>query len=113
MVYRLAAFIVCVSLVALSDSHLAKLPYEVDPDWPQLPVGRNFAETAGVAVDAKENVYVFHRGEEPIFVIDKSGKFLRSMGKGIYKRPHGITRGPTEFTSTRTATCGRPMTPAT
>ena len=90
MVYRLAAFIVCVSLVALSDSHLAKLPYEVDPDWPQLPVGRNFAETAGVAVDAKENVYVFHRGEEPIFVIDKSGKFLRSMGKGIYKSPHGI-----------------------
>ena len=90
MVYRLAAFIVCLSLVALSDSHLAKLAYEVDPDWPQLPVGRNFAETAGVAVDAKENVYVFHRGAEPIFVIDKSGKFLRSMGKGIYKSPHGI-----------------------
>ena len=90
MVYRLAAFVVCLSLVALSDSHLAKLPYEVVPDWPQLPVGRNFAETAGVAVDAKENVYVFHRGEEPIFVIDKSGKFLRSMGKEIFSRPHGI-----------------------
>jgi len=90
MVYRLAAFIVCLSLVALSDSHLAKLPYEVDPNWPQLPVGGNFAETAGVAADAKENVYVFHRGAEPIFVFDKDGKFLRSMGKGIYKSPHGI-----------------------
>ncbi len=59
MIHRLALFIVCLSLVALSDSHLAKLAYRVDPDWPQLPVGRNFSETAGIAVDSKENVYVF------------------------------------------------------
>ena len=90
MIRRLALFIVCLSLVALSEAHLAKLPYQADPNWPQLPVGRNFSETAGIAVDAKENVYVFHRGEDPIFVFDKNGKFLRSMGKGIFSRPHGI-----------------------
>ena len=90
MVHRLTLFIVCLSLVALSDSPLAKLPYQVDPDWPQLPVGRNFSETAGIAVDSKENVYVFHRGEDPILVFDKNGKFLRSMGKGMFSRPHGV-----------------------
>ena len=90
MIYRLAAFIVCLSLIALSDSHLAKLAYQVDPDWPQLPAGRNFSETAGIAVDAKENVYVFHRGEDPILVFDKNGKYLRSMAKGMFSRPHGV-----------------------
>ena len=90
MVYRLTIFIVSLTLVALSDSHLAKLAYQVDSDWPQLPVGTNFSETAGIAVDSKENVYVFHRGEDPILVFDKNGKHLRSMGHGMFSRPHGV-----------------------
>ena len=36
--------------------------YEFVPDWPQLPAGWNLHEVAGVAVDAQDRVYVFHRG---------------------------------------------------
>ena len=42
------------------------LPYELDSQWPQLPVGWNFQETPGVAVGPDQHVYVLHRGDHPI-----------------------------------------------
>ena len=80
----------CCALAALADSHWKKLPFDVVADWPSLPAGWNTDETAGVAVDADENVYVFHRGSHPVLVFDKGGKYLRSMGEGLFARPHGV-----------------------
>jgi DNA-binding beta-propeller fold protein YncE len=48
----------------------------------------------GVGVDAQDNVYVFNRGVHPMMIFDRSGKFLRSWGEGIFPRAHGITIGP-------------------
>jgi DNA-binding beta-propeller fold protein YncE len=39
-------------------------------------------------------VYVFNRGEHPLVVFDRDGKFLHSWGEGVFSRPHGITIGP-------------------
>jgi hypothetical protein len=47
-----------------------------------------------VAVDSKDHVYVFTRGEHPMIVFDRDGNFLRSWGEGLFKRAHGITIGP-------------------
>src|SRR5256885_605174 len=52
--------------------------------------------TAGVAVDAADNVYVSTRGAPPVIVFDRDGNFLRSGGEGIFRRPHGITIGPND-----------------
>jgi DNA-binding beta-propeller fold protein YncE len=68
----------------------ADLGYRPVPDWPQLPAGWNFGETVSVAADARNHVYVFHRGAHPIIEFDSGGKFVRSFGDGMYERPHGI-----------------------
>ena len=62
--------------------------------WGTLPDGWRYVEAAGVAVDRKDNVFVFNRGEHPVIVFDRAGKFLRSWGEGVVSRAHGITIGP-------------------
>jgi len=62
--------------------------------WGRLPEGWSYVEATSVAVDAKDNVYVFNRGEHPVIVFDREGKFLRSWGEGVFRRAHGITIGP-------------------
>ncbi len=63
-------------------------------DWAHLPDGWQFGDVGGVAVDSRDNVYVFNRGDHPMIVFDRSGRFLRSWGEGIFVRPHGIHIGP-------------------
>ncbi|MBI2555000.1 MAG: hypothetical protein HYV92_11460 [Candidatus Rokubacteria bacterium] len=60
----------------------------------RLPEGWRYVEAAGVAVDSKDHVYVFNRGEHPVIVFDREGNFLRSWGEGLVGRAHGITIGP-------------------
>lgn len=55
-----------------------------------MPEGWSFVEVAGVAVDSQDRVYVFNRGEHPVIVFDKEGKFLNAWGEGIFHTPHGI-----------------------
>lgn len=64
--------------------------YRVVADWPTLPPDFKFGEATGVAMDAKDHVYVFHRGKQPIVVFDQDGKFLRSWGDGMFKTAHGL-----------------------
>ena len=64
--------------------------YRVVEDWAKLPDGWEFRDVAAVAVDSKDRVYVFNRGEHPMMVFDRDGKFLRSWGEGLFGRAHGI-----------------------
>ena len=68
--------------------------YRIVEDWAKLPDGWSFKEVGAVGVDAKDNVYVFNRGEHPVMVFDREGKFLRSWGEGQYPRAHGVHMGP-------------------
>lgn len=80
--------------------------YHVVHGWPDLPEGRVLGSAAGVAVDSKGEVLVFHRAgrtwSEPlpltliaaptIAVFDgASGKFLREWGGNQFAMPHGLT----------------------
>ena len=67
--------------------------YEVAEGWGELPEGWTFTQVAGVAVDSQDRVYVFNRGEHPVIVFDRDGRFLNSWGEGIFKTPHGIYMG--------------------
>ena len=66
------------------------LEFEVTEGWERLPEGWSFTEVAGVAVDSRDRVYVFCRGEHPLIVFDKEGKFLDAWGEGMFPRAHGI-----------------------
>src|SRR5271155_5885949 len=68
--------------------------YRIVEDWAKLPDGWSFKEVGAVGVDAKDNVYVFNRGEHPVMVFDRDGNFLRSWGEGEFPRAHGVHMGP-------------------
>lgn len=69
---------------------VGQFAYRPRAQWGDLPAGWVLGDVAAVAVDDKDRVYVFHRGEHPMVVFDRSGKFLRSWGDGIFVRPHGL-----------------------
>jgi len=71
-----------------------KFVYEVAEWWGQLPKGWAFRDVAGVAVDSQDRVYAFSRGEHPVVIFDREGRFLGAWGEGLFKRPHGIFIGP-------------------
>src|SRR2546428_12393134 len=62
--------------------------------WGRLPEGWSFVEATSVAVDASDNVWVFNRGQHPVILFDRGGKFLRSWGEGLIPPAHGINIGP-------------------
>lgn len=66
------------------------LGYRAVKAWPKLPPGWRLGQVAGAAVDSEGRYYVYHRGEEapPLICFDRSGRLLRSWGKGVYVRPH-------------------------
>ena len=70
------------------------LRYEALTGWESLPAGWSFVEVAGVATDSQDRVYVFNRGEHPLIIFDRDGRFLTSWGEGQFQRPHGIFIGP-------------------
>jgi hypothetical protein len=68
--------------------------YRAVPGWPTLPPGWRLGDVGGVGVDAHGCVYVFHRGEHPLIVLDPEGHYVRSWGDGLFTRPHGVHMGP-------------------
>lgn len=66
------------------------LPHKLVDGWAKLPKGWNFGECPGVAVDRRDNVWVFNRGPHPVIQFDREGNVLQSWGEGVFLSPHGI-----------------------
>jgi DNA-binding beta-propeller fold protein YncE len=73
---------------------LPKLNYDMTADFFQLPPGEHLVEPAGVAVNSKEHIYVFHRGKHPLMEFDSSGKFLRSIADDLFVTAHMVRVDP-------------------
>ena len=69
-----------------------KFKYEALDIWPTLPDRAKLIETPGVAVNSRDEVFIFSRNvEHPVMVFDRGGNFLRGFGSGIFSdRTHGI-----------------------
>jgi DNA-binding beta-propeller fold protein YncE len=50
-----------------------------------------WGQVISVYPDARGNVWVFHRRDPPILEFDRSGKFVKSFGAGMFVQPHGLT----------------------
>lgn len=59
--------------------------YEVDPDWPQRPADMPWGRMPGVAVDDKDQVWIFTRADPPVQVYTADGKFVKAWGGDIIK----------------------------
>src|SRR5215472_1619718 len=71
-----------------------KLNYDMILDFFQLPPGEHLIEPAGVAVNSKGHIYVFHRGKHPLMEFDSSGKFLRSIADDLFVTAHMVRVDP-------------------
>lgn len=71
--------------------------YEFVDGWARLPAGWRLGDVGGVAVDAQDRVYVFHRGEHPLLVFSAEGDLLDAWGDGIFTSPHGLDCGHDGF----------------
>src|SRR5262245_49601384 len=74
---------------ALTAPLLAADPY-ISAGFVEFPKEVELGAVSSVAVDAQDNVYVLHRGPQPIVAFDSAGKYVKSWGKGLFKVPHGL-----------------------
>ena len=56
----------------------------------QLPEGYLLGRCSAVATNSKGEVYLLHRGRNPVICVDASGKFLRSWDNEHLGTPHGL-----------------------
>lgn len=81
------------SLIAASP----ELPYQVTYLEAQPPTpGWESGMVSWLALDKQGLIYEIQRGEEadPVLVLDRAGKVIRSWGRGEYKLPHSIRIDP-------------------
>ncbi len=86
----LLAFFGWLGISAPVGDEAPSLPFEVVPDWPELPQGWHLGNTMSVAVDSHNNVYVLNKGKHPVIGFSSEGKLLRSWGEGLIVAPHGL-----------------------
>jgi DNA-binding beta-propeller fold protein YncE len=85
------SFLAAVSLAgAPAQTAAPDLGYKPVLNWPELPAGRNFGETSGIALDSRGHVYVLNRSEHQLLEFDAGGKLLRTLVQGMFTRTHGL-----------------------
>jgi len=72
------------------EAPVPELEYAPVAGFFQLPPGENFVEPAGIAVNSKGHIYVFHRGKHPLMEFDPSGRFLRSIADELFVTAHMV-----------------------
>ena len=77
-------------------------PYqEVAKNWFRLPEGMGWAAMDAPGVDSHGNIWAMTRcrqqtcskfvaNEAAVFEFDSSGKYIRSIGQGLFTEPHGL-----------------------
>jgi DNA-binding beta-propeller fold protein YncE len=67
-----------------------ELPYRVVTNFFKFPKGMIAGETSAVAVNAKGHIFLFQRTKPMLTEYDDTGKFVRSIGDGLFSHPHGL-----------------------
>jgi hypothetical protein len=85
-----AALFAVSSMHAQSDDPVVT-EYDVDPNWPQRPEhvsGKGWV--SGLAVDARDNVWFFRKGPDPVQCYTAEGDFVRTWGRDLFVNPHHL-----------------------
>ena len=67
-----------------------KLDFEPVAGFLKVPETITLGPCSGVAVNSKGDVYLFHRGKQPILCFDAHGRFIRSWGDNLIGTAHGL-----------------------
>ena len=60
------------------------------PAWPKRPDDARWGDMPGIAVDAKDQVWLLTRAKPPVHVYKPDGTFVRSWGHKHIARAHYI-----------------------
>lgn len=78
-----------ICFVSLLASCFAADPY-VSKGFVPLPADVEIGAMSAVAVDGPDRLYVLHRGEPPLLVLDGKHRLITGWGKGEFKTVHGL-----------------------
>lgn len=85
-----AAGLMLSALVGVRGQELPIAPYEEVKDWGPDGAGAFEWEPGGAETDARGRVYFLRRTDPPLWVMEPSGKVLRSFGNGMFVWAHGV-----------------------
>jgi len=89
----------CFAVSLFAQNLVPEIPYDSSPDFLKLPEHIYLGEAAGVATNSKGEVFVYTRtgtnatlggsrtfthGGSRLFEFDRSGRFVREIGQGVY-----------------------------
>jgi DNA-binding beta-propeller fold protein YncE len=75
---------------ARNSQPVTELGYRVVPDFFKAPEAMTVGEASGVALDSQGHIWLFQRAKPMLSEYDASGKYLRSIGDGLFTHPHGL-----------------------
>src|SRR6266540_2186976 len=88
------ALIAARPIIPIAQQAVPEIPFTADAEFLKLPDTMHLGEAAGVAVNSKGHVFVFHRGNvtgpafgataAQLLEFDKDGKYLREVGHNLY-----------------------------
>ena len=65
--------------------------YKVEHAWAQWPAEAKGSDVLGVCCDSGDNLYVTtSHSDYPICIFSPEGEFLRTVGQGLFVRPHSV-----------------------
>jgi DNA-binding beta-propeller fold protein YncE len=91
----LFALIALAGATSYAQQPVPEIPFDSVPNFLKLPAEMNFGEVSGIAVNSKGEIAVYTRSNSAggpaygatasqVLLFDKTGKFLREVGKGLY-----------------------------
>lgn len=89
-VVSLFAFLPCTAVAWQDGESYPRLPYRLDAGFLKLPEGWNLGETSGVTINSQGHIFVFNRGPHELIEFNTRGDFVRTIGDGLFTRPHGL-----------------------
>src|ERR1700758_794731 len=97
MKWKASLFLLSMMLVSplFAQENVPELAFDSVPNFFKLPLGMNFGEVPGVAVNSKGHVFVFTRSNSAngpayppaaaqLFEFGPDGAYIREIGKGLY-----------------------------
>jgi DNA-binding beta-propeller fold protein YncE len=91
----LVVMLALIGTTTFAQQAVPEIPFDSAPNFLKLPADMNLGEASGVAVNSKGEVAVFTRSNSAsgpaygatasqVLLFDRTGKFLREVGKGLY-----------------------------
>lgn len=87
---KMKRLILLVLVMLVSQSVLADNKYDVSTAKLKLPKNWAFGEVVGIVENERGHKFVFNRGAHSLVEFNSQGEFVKELGDGQFKKPHGL-----------------------